>query len=839
MSNNNNPWLGLKTYVEGQVLYGRSEEINALSQDILFNRQTIVYGKSGIGKSSILNAGIFPILRRSKLFPVNVRLIHEDDNNPINYNDQIIKGIEESLNHLRRETVGSDGKKQTVENLRGRKVDLCPSINRDEESLWEYFHRHMFYDDQGNEIYPVIVFDQFEEIFTLCKDEGARINFFDQLADLINDVPPSYLYSFNEITTQIDIDAYDVIDGSEDIVLEEDDDDQQTYDYNQDSRIHIVITLREEFLSYLERYTTNIPLMKHNRYCLRPLSVEQAGTIISDPVPGLISEDVAYEIICKVTDSISHEIPHRDGIAQLEVDPTVLSLFLSELYKKKKPEDNIISIDLVRAYSGNIISSFYERTIKGISEKSAEYLENKLVTPDKRRDSVFTSIAAKEGGVTNEELTYLKKERLIHEFPWNGAARIEFMHDILCPVVLNRKRDREQKAREDELRKNEEVLRKKNSRRIRMLSVFSLLTTIVIVVLFIIMKKYKDERGLGIDQQFFISLSEDSLVVADNDYWKASLRVIAISDSSETCILDTLINKSTVNNSYSFSSSSAKKFKIDIDYGDNSRYEKVSQSYTIGQLTENPSIPLIIKFAERHFNTYESNVVMNFEGINMNIQDAVVIIKDKVQRTDGNGHFCFKMEDPIQEDAVFYIVKDGFDVGRFDIATNELDNQYVLTPSDSLSWFFESVIKWVAVDSFYYRFPGIVVYNDGRRDSIYFSGNRIKSQSLKDKFEIEGYYFFRSEYDKYVKNHKDYLSCHFFKGKIDKSTDGDGFRCFEVSSTDVANNRQVLYGKMKERDKKDPKSSRDYKGEIKSSTGIIGAFETDRKLDFPKIQYNR
>ena len=54
-----NPWLGLKTYEEGQILYGRTEEINTLSQNILFNIQTVIYGKSGIGKSSILNAGVF------------------------------------------------------------------------------------------------------------------------------------------------------------------------------------------------------------------------------------------------------------------------------------------------------------------------------------------------------------------------------------------------------------------------------------------------------------------------------------------------------------------------------------------------------------------------------------------------------------------------------------------------------------------------------------------------------------------------------------------------------------------------------------------------------------
>lgn len=441
-NNNNNPWLGLKTYSEGQILYGRSEEINALSKDILFNRQTVVYGKSGIGKSSLLNAGVFPILRRSNMFPVNVRLDHKSKK--ISYCEQIQKCVEDSLHSLRRDVVGPDGRKQTLENLIGQKKELCPVVPNDAgESLWEYFHRHVFYNDLGEEIQPVVVFDQFEEIFTLCKEEETRRNFFDQLADLINDVPPSYIYTSVEKHDEVDSEEDEVIDGNDDFFLEEDEDaGEASNNYLQEPKFHIVITLREDFLSYLERYTTNIPLLKHNRYCLRPLSDDQAGIIITDPVPGLISDDVAVEIICKITDSKPNEFKLGDGVAQLEVDSAILSLFLSELYKKKAPEETTISIELVRAIGDNIITSFYEETIANISEQSAEYLERRLVTDDERRDSIFEDRALMRG-VTKEELKYLKDERLIHEFPWNDdGMRIEFTHDVLCKVALSHRQER-------------------------------------------------------------------------------------------------------------------------------------------------------------------------------------------------------------------------------------------------------------------------------------------------------------------------------------------------------------------------------------------------------------
>lgn len=457
-NNNNNPWLGLKTYSEGQIIYGRSDEINALSHDIVFNRQTVVYGKSGIGKSSLLNAGVFPILRRSNMFPVNVRLDHKSKK--IGYCEQIQRCVEDSLCSLRRDVVGNDGKKQILENLKGQKKELCAVVpNKEGESLWEYFHRHVFYNDLGEEIQPVIVFDQFEEIFTICKEEGTRILFFDQLADLINDVPPSYIYKETDKTKdELDSEDDEVIDGNEDLVLIEDDEegDSQAYNYLQEPKFHVVITLREDFLSYLERYTTNIPLLKHNRYCLRPLSGNQAGIIITDPVPGLISEGVAVEIICKITKSDPSKFKLGDGIAQLEVDSAILSLFLSELYKKKASKDTTISIELVRAIGDNIITSFYKETIAGISEKSAEYLERRLVTDDERRDSIFEDRALSRG-VTKEELKYLKDERLIHEFPWNDdGMRIEFTHDVLCKVALSNRQERiNQKNLQEEEKKRQ------------------------------------------------------------------------------------------------------------------------------------------------------------------------------------------------------------------------------------------------------------------------------------------------------------------------------------------------------------------------------------------------
>ncbi|MDE6278173.1 MAG: ATP-binding protein [Muribaculaceae bacterium] len=138
-----NPWLGLRTYREGEVIYGRSEEIITLTGLVLRNTQTVVYGRSGIGKSSILNAGVFPRVRRQGVMPVYIRLEH---NSATSYLEQIKSAIERAFAPAVAE---------------GKAVRTELTAASSDESLWEYFHRVEFRDSEGSILMPLFVFDQF------------------------------------------------------------------------------------------------------------------------------------------------------------------------------------------------------------------------------------------------------------------------------------------------------------------------------------------------------------------------------------------------------------------------------------------------------------------------------------------------------------------------------------------------------------------------------------------------------------------------------------------------------------------------------------------------------
>lgn len=811
-TNNINPWKGLNFYREGEILYGRDSEIQSIALYVINNIQTVLYGKSGIGKSSIINAGVFPIARKSGLFPISVRLKHDEETV---YLEQIKTAFKES-------GIGI--------------TELLAPVDKSRETLWEFLHRNIFYDTNANNIVrPLIVFDQFEEIFTLQHDEKKIVSFFAELADLLNEVTPKYIT--DRINSKYVKDRSLSTDNSDNVFtfdfgVEDSIGGEAKNQYVSDSLFNVVFIIREDFLSYLERYTKYIPIMKYNRYALLPINEEQAKDIIMKPIEGLVDVDVAKLIIQKVTGRTDFDL---DNFPEIEVDAAVLSLFLSRLYEMKGDKLQTITASLVVDSSKDIIKDFYIDSISDLPQSDIEKLEDQLLTYEGRRDNVSYNDLVREG-VSKDVLDILIEERkLLRKFNYQNDIRVELVHDILCPIVNERIKHREQiakeKAREEKEKKvlaEQELLRKKNSRRkkiIGLLSVILFIAGILIVVLKIANQNLRDENGYGSGQQFVISFCEDSLVIADNDYWKATLRVIAISDSSESCLIDTLINKSIVSNLYSFASKTAKRFKVSVDFGDNSRYENINRTFTIGELTSlkesEPSVLLKIQYANRQSHSYESSVVMDYDGNLISIQDAVVILMDKVQRTDDKGHFCFKMENPIKSDAAFYVVKDGFNVERITLSSDgKLKDQYVLTPSDSLSWFYQEIKKWDTVTRWEYEFEKEIVFTNGEKDRLHFRGKYIKR--LDDKYEIEGYYYYQSEYNKFEKSSKGNHSYYFFKGVIDqKSKIDDPYRYYEVMSSNIASNRQTLIGKMKEKEKG---TLRDYSGEIKTSSGFIGSY---------------
>jgi hypothetical protein len=68
-----NPWLGLASFTEETqaYFYGREDEVAELARRVQRKLLTVLFGQSGLGKTSILRAGLVPRLRAQGLRPRN------------------------------------------------------------------------------------------------------------------------------------------------------------------------------------------------------------------------------------------------------------------------------------------------------------------------------------------------------------------------------------------------------------------------------------------------------------------------------------------------------------------------------------------------------------------------------------------------------------------------------------------------------------------------------------------------------------------------------------------------------------------------------------------------
>ena len=473
-----NPWKGLDYYKESETLYGRDAETESLYEYIRHNSQVVLYGRSGIGKSSIINAGIFPKARRDALVPVPLKLSHTG---AVSYLNQI---------------------KDAVRAAGIETFELVPAVSEEQETLWEFFHRHQFFNADNRKVQLLLVLDQFEEIFTLQTSEQARKDFFSELGDLINDVMPQYIVSSRATATSKTADSAEetraesmaanlpgaASEGLLDIDLDLDFGHEQSTsadrDYLSELPIHLVLTIREDFLSYLERYTFRIPAMRDNRFPLLPLNEEQAVEVITRPAPGLVSKAVAQLVITKITGRDDFTF---DRIPELEVDAAVLSLYLSRLFDEmQKAGESEISADLVERAGTDIISRFYEDCVSRLPVPKQEELECQLLTRDNRRNNVSRTDFM-SSGFTDEDIRYLVDDvKLLRQFSLRDDLRLEYIHDILCPVVRDRREQREQLRRQEE--ENRLVLERerKNKRRLRIMisSAMAFLAVILSVIAF-------------------------------------------------------------------------------------------------------------------------------------------------------------------------------------------------------------------------------------------------------------------------------------------------------------------------------------------------------------------
>jgi WD40 repeat protein len=400
-----NPWPGLGAFDESAERFfnGRRTERAELRRLILHAPLTVLFGASGLGKTSLLQAGLFPLLRKEHHLPVYVRLDVRDRRAPL---------IEQVAFELRKEC-----------EAHGVEAPAWREREHEQESLWAYLHRAglELWSEQNQLLTPVFVFDQFEEVFTLGAENAAAIaRLRVDLADLIENRLPTDLART--------IAGDDVAAGSLSL-------DSQHY--------KVLLSFREDFLPAVEGWKRELPSILRNRLRLLPMSGDQAFEAVHTTAPHLVDEPLARDIVRFVAaaqDDSGITAGESEGLRELAVEPALLSLVCHGLNEKRKAQGKAtFDAALLQGTGRTVIADYYQQAVGDLPDQVQRFIENELITERGFRKPCDLDDARTIHGVKESDLRLLVDRRLLRIEPQRGTDRVELTHDLLTHVVRDRR----------------------------------------------------------------------------------------------------------------------------------------------------------------------------------------------------------------------------------------------------------------------------------------------------------------------------------------------------------------------------------------------------------------
>lgn len=374
-----NPWLGLASYTEDSLkeygFYGRKDAIAVLKSMIERNLFVTLYGKSGIGKTSLLQAGVFPLLRAQGMPSVVVRFADCDKGKPAAriFWDELLKNLSErGINYV----PCSD-------------TDVYTPNYSDVMVLRYLFSAGRFFDAHGAEMTPVVVLDQFEEFLYGSPREAET--FVGQIYALLDD--------------NCDLSLTHPL-------------------WHDDTNFRIVVSIREDdlflFEDLIDRF--NYLDLKSNRYRLMPLTVSEARDVVMIPGRELFEKGVEDEIAEKIIALASSE---TDG----KINTLMLSLICTQLFSKYYEKNGTIALKNISSLE-DIIETFYTDAVKDIPTSQRYYLEDNLVDEHGRRKPIYEA-DMKVYAPAIKSLAETTDKRILNI----SQGRVELIHDQLAATI--------------------------------------------------------------------------------------------------------------------------------------------------------------------------------------------------------------------------------------------------------------------------------------------------------------------------------------------------------------------------------------------------------------------
>ena len=383
------------------LFFGREQDIQRLYELLSWNQQVLLYSKSGLGKSSLINAGLLPRLAQGeeKRHSLTVRFGAYQSERARSPLDAVLEALKQS---------------GLAANYK-----LLDRVFPQENSLWYHFKARQL---AGAE-HILLIFDQFEELFSYPEDEIMR--FKKQLADLLYKVVPASYRKALDLKRQ----------KNETIK------DKESRSLHKPQNVKVLFAIREDRYSWLNQLRDYLPDMMHHRYALLPLTEAQAREAIEAPArqqdKRFVSKPFSFS-----PEALDKIIQFLTKGGEQSVETTQLQILCHRLeqldLETVQPED-------IPDFS-NIFQEYYQSCLDKVpgSKRLAvrRFIENQLIQKGQRLSldgRIFPE------AMDEQVLHVLVQEQhlLRAEMNSTGGISYELSHDTLVGPILEAKQQRE------------------------------------------------------------------------------------------------------------------------------------------------------------------------------------------------------------------------------------------------------------------------------------------------------------------------------------------------------------------------------------------------------------
>ena len=372
------PYKGLTAFEDSELdallFFGRERETEIVVANLIASRLTVLYGPSGVGKSSLLGAAVARSLRALPERPLVVVFSSWSDDPSV--------GVAEAV----AEATGATSTGSAAAALRHAQAE--------------------------RDVY--LVLDQAEEYFLYHADDGGPGSFAEAL--------PSILAA--------------------------------------PSRVNVLVSLREDSLAKLDRFTGRVPGLFANTLRLDRLDRQAARAAIVGPVDRYgeltgVRVEIEAELIERVLDEvgagrIETALVGRGSIEGVEdtarIEAPYLQLVMQRLWEEeRRAGSSILRLSTFESLGGaqRIVEEHFESAMDALSHDQkdvAARLFDHLVTPSGTKIAHELSDLADFGRVPLDEvrpvLAILADRRILRSLDEGGAVRYEIFHDVLAEPVV-------------------------------------------------------------------------------------------------------------------------------------------------------------------------------------------------------------------------------------------------------------------------------------------------------------------------------------------------------------------------------------------------------------------